>query len=290
MVKFLDLKAAYVELRAETDIAVHRVLESGWYLLGAELTAFESEFAAYTGSPHCVGVANGLEALVLALKALGVGPGDEVIVPANTYVATWLAVSFVDLKLSPAELLAELPKDEPPGYAGDLRWLLERLKGGETVRIDCGEMRSLPSAGGWGRDRFFEGEWRPEEPLSSPDPPYIGEIAAAKEPALYRTARWFNASELRPPSYRVPLPPGSYTVTLHFAELWYVKPGGRVFDVLLEGKKVLDRYDAVASVGYSTADRQTFHGIAVSDGGLDIEFQARADNPSVSGLEIEAER
>ena len=110
MVKFLDLKAAYDELRSETDAAIHRVLESGWYLLGAELAAFELEFAAYTESPHCVGVANGLEALVLALKALGVGPGDEVIVPANTYIATWLAVSYVGATPVPVE---PVPGNQP---------------------------------------------------------------------------------------------------------------------------------------------------------------------------------
>lgn len=102
-VKFLDLQAAYHELKPELDAAVLRVLASGWYLLGAELEAFEAEFATYTQAAHCVGVANGLEALVLALKALGIGPGDEVIVPANTYIATWLAVSQVGATPIPVE-------------------------------------------------------------------------------------------------------------------------------------------------------------------------------------------
>ncbi|HSX59488.1 MAG TPA: DegT/DnrJ/EryC1/StrS family aminotransferase [Tahibacter sp.] len=92
-VPFLDLKAAYLELKPEIDEAVARVLDSGWYILGEEVEAFEAEFAAYGGSRHCVGVANGLDALHLALRALDVGPGDEVIVPSNTYIATWLAVS-----------------------------------------------------------------------------------------------------------------------------------------------------------------------------------------------------
>jgi dTDP-4-amino-4,6-dideoxygalactose transaminase len=93
MIPFLDLKAPYLELKAELDDAVHRVLDSGWYILGEEVAAFESEFAAYCGTTHCVGVANGLDALRLALEALDVGAGDEVIVPAHTFVATWLAVS-----------------------------------------------------------------------------------------------------------------------------------------------------------------------------------------------------
>jgi dTDP-4-amino-4,6-dideoxygalactose transaminase len=92
-VPFSDLKGIYLELRPEIDAAVKRTIESGRYILGDEVAAFENEYAAYCGSRHCVGVANGLDALHLALLALDVGPGDEVIVPANTYIATWLAVS-----------------------------------------------------------------------------------------------------------------------------------------------------------------------------------------------------
>jgi dTDP-4-amino-4,6-dideoxygalactose transaminase len=92
-IPFLDLKAAYVEAKADVDAAIARVLDSGWYILGAEVDAFEAEYAAYCGAAHCVGLANGLDALHLALRALGVGAGDEVIVPSNTYIATWLAVS-----------------------------------------------------------------------------------------------------------------------------------------------------------------------------------------------------
>ena len=90
---FLDLKAAYIELQLEIDAAIKRVLDSGWYILGGEVEAFEQEYATYCEARHCVGVANGLDALHLALLALGVGAGDEVIVPSNTYIATWLAVS-----------------------------------------------------------------------------------------------------------------------------------------------------------------------------------------------------
>lgn len=92
-VPFLDLRASYIELQSEINAAITRVLESGWYILGEEVDAFEQEFAAYCEAKHCVGVANGLDALHLALLALGVGAGDEVIVPSNTYIATWLAVS-----------------------------------------------------------------------------------------------------------------------------------------------------------------------------------------------------
>jgi dTDP-4-amino-4,6-dideoxygalactose transaminase len=92
-IPFLDLRAAYLELQPEIDAAVARVLASGWYVLGQEVEAFEAEFAAYVEAAQCVGVGNGLDALELALRAMGVGEGDEVIVPAHTFIATWLAVS-----------------------------------------------------------------------------------------------------------------------------------------------------------------------------------------------------
>jgi dTDP-4-amino-4,6-dideoxygalactose transaminase len=102
-VPFLDIGAGYRELQEELDAAVQRVLASGWYILGPEVDAFEREFAAYCGVEHCVGVANGLEALQLTLRAMDVGPGDEVIVPSNTYIATWLAVSLVGATPVPVE-------------------------------------------------------------------------------------------------------------------------------------------------------------------------------------------
>ena len=92
-VPFLDLKASYTSLQPEIDRAVGRVLSSGWYIGGPEVEAFEREFAAYVDSAHCVAVSNGLEALQLSLLAVGVKPGDEVIVPTHTFVATWLAVT-----------------------------------------------------------------------------------------------------------------------------------------------------------------------------------------------------
>lgn len=93
-VPFLDLRAAYLELQSEIDQATRRVCSSGWFVLGQEVQHFEQEFAAYCGTAHCIGVSNGLDALHLVLRAWGIGPGDEVIVPAHTYIATWLAVSY----------------------------------------------------------------------------------------------------------------------------------------------------------------------------------------------------
>ena len=94
-IPFLDLGASHRELGGELEAAVSRVIDSGWYLLGPELEAFEREFADYCGTRHCVGVGSGLSAIGLALRAAGVGPGDEVIVPAYTWVATWEAVSEI---------------------------------------------------------------------------------------------------------------------------------------------------------------------------------------------------
>lgn len=93
MIPFLDLKAPYLELKEELDDAIARVVSSGWFIGGPEVDAFEADYATYCGATHAVGVANGLDALHLALRAMDVGPGDEVIVPSNTYIATWLAVS-----------------------------------------------------------------------------------------------------------------------------------------------------------------------------------------------------
>lgn len=92
---FLDVGFTYRTLKHEMDAAYARVMDSGWFIGGSELEAFEAEFAAYCGAAHCVGLDNGLNALVLPLKAYGIGPGDEVIVPANTFIATWLAVAMV---------------------------------------------------------------------------------------------------------------------------------------------------------------------------------------------------
>ena len=102
-VPFLDLAAAYQELAGEIDAAIARVLSDGWYIGGPEVEAFEAEWATYCGAAHAVGVGNGLDALILALKALGIGAGDEVLVPSNTYIATWLAVSAVGARPVPVE-------------------------------------------------------------------------------------------------------------------------------------------------------------------------------------------
>ena len=93
MIKFLDLEALHAPLHAELLEAFEQVLASSWYILGSQVKAFEATFADYCQTKHAIGTANGLEALILALKALDIGEGDEVIVPSNTYIATVLAVT-----------------------------------------------------------------------------------------------------------------------------------------------------------------------------------------------------
>ena len=102
-VPFLDFTAPYAELKSELDEAYFRFMRSAWYVLGQEVEAFEQEYATYCGVKHCVGVANGLEALHLTLRAYGIGENDEVIVPSNTYIATWLAISYAGAMPVPVE-------------------------------------------------------------------------------------------------------------------------------------------------------------------------------------------
>lgn len=93
-IPFVDLKAAYRRLQPEIDAAVARTLAGGWYILGEEVRAFEAEFAAYLGVAHAVGVASGTDAVMLALRACGIGPGDEVITVSHTAVATVAAIEL----------------------------------------------------------------------------------------------------------------------------------------------------------------------------------------------------
>lgn len=92
-IAFVDLVRQYHDIEAEIQDAVSAVLQKGDFILGEAVRAFESEFAAFHQIPHCVGVANGTDALHLAMLALGIGPGDEVILPTHTYIASALAVS-----------------------------------------------------------------------------------------------------------------------------------------------------------------------------------------------------
>lgn len=102
-IPFLDLRAITAEAGEALREAAERVIDSGWFILGREVEAFEADYAAACGTAHCVGVGNGLDALALTLRAFGIGEGDEVIVPSNTYIATWLAVSQTGATPVPVE-------------------------------------------------------------------------------------------------------------------------------------------------------------------------------------------
>jgi dTDP-4-amino-4,6-dideoxygalactose transaminase len=102
-VPFLDLATPHADIRDEIAAALARVVDSGWFVLGPEVSAFEREWADWLGAAHAVGVGNGLDAIELALRAVGVGPGDDVVVPANTYIATWLAVTRTGATVVPVE-------------------------------------------------------------------------------------------------------------------------------------------------------------------------------------------
>ena len=97
--RFLDLRSTYTELKTEIDTAINQVLDSGWYILGKEVQSFEEDWASFCGAKYCAGLGSGLDALTISLKALSIGNNDEVIVPSNTYIATWLAVENVGAKL-----------------------------------------------------------------------------------------------------------------------------------------------------------------------------------------------
>ncbi|WP_395373953.1 DegT/DnrJ/EryC1/StrS family aminotransferase [Marinicella sp. W31] len=102
-IPFYDLNREHAAIAAEMRDTFDRIYAQGQFIGGKEVTAFEEEFAQYLGADHCIGAGNGLDALRLTLESLDVGPGDEVIVPAHTFIATWLAVSMVGAKPVPVE-------------------------------------------------------------------------------------------------------------------------------------------------------------------------------------------
>jgi tetratricopeptide (TPR) repeat protein len=210
----------------------------------------------------------------------------------------WASVCLSDLGRDPSELLAGFPparakeaqadgggnaEGEVPGGgapgdpASDLRWLFERLRGREPIRIDCGGKgwRNAQDAV-WGPDRFFEGGW--ERARETYD------IAGTDDDPVYQTARWFPEEEIAG-GYRIPLPRGSYRVTLHFTEtaLWDRFP--RIMDVAIENSQALEAYDPL-SRGFATADRRQFE-VEVDDGLLEIQFLPRREDAMIAGIEIE---
>lgn len=116
-IPFLNLQASYREIQYEIEAEVLRSLRSGRYIGGPDVENFERAFATFVEAEYCVGVANGLDALRLALRALDVGAGDEVIVPSNTFIATWLAVSDMGATPVPVEPRADTYNIDPDRVA-----------------------------------------------------------------------------------------------------------------------------------------------------------------------------
>jgi hypothetical protein len=171
-------------------------------------------------------------------------------------------------------------------YQDEVRWLLERLDHREPIRIRCGGERYVDSQEQpWERDRFFSGG------LCSG--PVTGgwltsDIDGTLDAPLYAAERFFYPAAAGLPGYRIPVPPGGYRVTLHFAEIFTSEIGRRVFDVHIEGKTVIADYDLVRAVGFARPDAQRFE-VEVADGLLDIEFAHKHENPKISAIEIELE-
>jgi len=140
MVPFLDLQSTNEHYREALRAAFDRVLDSGWVVLGQEVERFEAEFAAYCGVRHCIGVGNGLDAMQLVLKAWGVGPGDEVIVPSNTFIATFLAVTAVGAQPVPVEPSEETfnidPESVERAVSDRTRVILPVHLYGQTAEMD----------------------------------------------------------------------------------------------------------------------------------------------------------
>ncbi|MEQ9591219.1 MAG: DegT/DnrJ/EryC1/StrS family aminotransferase, partial [Cyclobacteriaceae bacterium] len=103
-VPFYSFEVMHSEIKSEVDATLRSVFANNQFILSREVGAFEREFAEYSGVGHCVGVANGLDALFVSLKLLGIGKGDEVIVPAHTYIATWLAIARVGATIVPVDV------------------------------------------------------------------------------------------------------------------------------------------------------------------------------------------
>ncbi len=112
-IPFLSFDNMHTRIKAEMCSAFEKVYDSHWYIMGNSLNTFEKNYASFCNTDYCCGVANGLDAIIISLKALNIGQGDEVIVPSNTYIATWLAVSYVGAKPIPVEPRADTYNIDP---------------------------------------------------------------------------------------------------------------------------------------------------------------------------------
>ncbi len=202
----------------------------------------------------------------------------------------WLALKLAAGR-TPGDLLDALPCRSYTGprgitpqqvheYLDDVRWLLERLAAGEPIRINCGGVEIVAEDGTrWGSDKFSRSGGLFRDGRQEFD----GQITGTRNDRPYRTERWFPSRDPREAGYSIPLPRGRYSVTFHFAEIWFSEPGQRTFDVILEGEPRLERHE-LPPLG--VVDVQQLE-IEVTDGMLEIDFRSRKDNAKISGLEIE---
>ncbi len=206
-------------------------------------------------------------------------------------VDLWFEAALLGVRKTPVEALDMLPAEmlSNPGSerARNVLETVRSLSRNDTIRINCGGDQYVDSRGRtWSADRFQTGGFRFYEQQGN-SMPYAGEIHGTEDDMLYATERWFDRPSAGLPGYRVPVPPGEYRVTLHFAELVFEKPNTRRFTVVVESSRVtkLVDYEPVG-VGMATADARTVD-VRVDDGRLDIEFVHGVNNPKISAIEIE---
>jgi len=198
----------------------------------------------------------------------------------------WLEIQLLDLRRGPEGILAARPcargRYPAASCAENVRWLLETLAAGGALRINSAGGRFTGRDGKvWAADRFCTAGVGHE-----PDRhPFAGEIALTDDDPIYRTDRYFPAASDRRTGYRIPLPLGSYRVTLHFAETYRREPPARAFDVYLEDTRVLTGHEPITA-GFATAHSRSFD-VEVQDGALEIAFGKRVGDPHVAALEIE---
>jgi hypothetical protein len=195
----------------------------------------------------------------------------------------WYGISVADLNRSPAAILGSLTRLESqslPAWTRDLRWALEEFARSGALHINCGSREDYQSSDGkrWAADRFYDGG-------TFGNPRYRNTAGGADFEALLLTERYFPPRRGALPGYRIPLPRGTYKVTLHIAEVHYNQPGVRVFDLLLEGEKILEDYEPLAG-GYGVA-RAFERQVSVNDGYLDVECAHKKENPKISAIEVD---
>ena len=203
----------------------------------------------------------------------------------------WAACGLEGGRAGAEALLEEMPRGpepdrpaaearRPPNLAEDFAWLLEQVRDGAPIRIDCGGGDRVAEDGSsWSRDRFHLGGNLEDGPS-----PFRSGIALAADDALYQTVRWFGAEEPLPRGYRIPLPPGRYRVVVHFAEISDRVPGRRRFDVEIEGKPAIRNIEPLA-VGFAAAGKESVD-VEVEDGLLDIVPIHRVGQPGFAALEV----